>query len=39
MSNYDYEKIVYQMLKRIRNPKHWKQIYTYIKVLVEKQGD
>lgn len=39
MSGYDYEKIVYQMLKKIRNPEHWKRIYTYIKVLVEKQGD
>ena len=32
MSGYDYEKIVYQMLKKIRNPEHWKRIYTYIKV-------
>lgn len=39
MSDYNYEKIVYQMLKKIRNPEHWKRIYTYIKVLVEKQGD
>lgn len=39
MENYDYEKIVYQMLKRVQNQKIWKKIYTVLKVLLEQQED
>lgn len=35
MSNYDYEKLVYQMLKRVHSQTIWKKVYTVLKVFLE----
>lgn len=33
----DYKSITLQMLKRLRDEKAWKKLYTFIKVLLEQQ--
>lgn len=35
----DYKNITLQMLKRIHSNETWKKIYTFVKVLLEQQGD
>ena len=35
----DYKNATLQMLKRIKSVETWKKIYTYVKVLLEQQGD
>lgn len=35
----DYKRATLQMLKRVKDINIWKKIYTYVKVLLEQQGD
>ncbi len=35
----DYKRATFQMLKKIRRKDFWIKIYTYVKVLLEQQGD
>lgn len=35
----DYKRVTLQMLKRIRGENTWKKLYTFVKVLLEQQGD
>lgn len=39
MSNEEYLLIIVQMLKRIHKREFWIKIYTYVKTLLEMQGD
>lgn len=35
----DYKNVTLQMLKKIKSNDTWKKIYTFVKVLLEQQGD
>lgn len=35
----DYKNVTLQMLKKIKSNEAWKKIYTFVKVLLEQQGD
>lgn len=35
----DYKRVTLQMLKRLRGEIAWKKLYTFVKVLMEQQGD
>ncbi len=35
----DYKNATLQMLKRIKNEKIWKKIYSFVKALLERQED
>lgn len=39
MTSDQYKRVAYQMLRKIHRPDFWKKIYTYVKVLLEQQGD
>ena len=35
----DYKRVTLQMLKRLLGEIAWKKLYTFVKVLMEQQGD
>ena len=35
----DYKEVTLQMLKKLHDINSWKKLYTFVKVLLEQQGD